>query len=97
VNTILAEELRTPYKYIRELIEIKANIKEIANYVASLPKVESRFIEYRLSEIYRELEITKERVMSMVIESGNKEVEKVASEVIDLINDVLTLIRRRLS
>jgi len=97
VNTIRAEELRTPYKYIRELTEIKANIKEIANYVASLPKVESRFIEYRLSEIYRELEITKERVMSMVIESGNKEVEKVASEVIDSINEVLTLIRKRLS
>lgn len=96
VNTILAEELRTPYKYIRELTEIKANIKEIANYVASLPKVESRFIEYRLSEIYRELEITKERVMSIVIESGNKEVEKVASEVIDLIDDVLSMIRRRL-
>jgi len=97
VNTILSEELKTPYKYIRELNEIRANIKEILNYVTSLRNVESRFVEMRFREIYRDLEITKERVIGLMLESGNKEVEKLANEVINLIDSVTEVIRGRIT
>jgi MoxR-like ATPase len=97
VNTILSEELKTPYKYLRELNEIKANVKEILNYVSSLRNVESRFVEMRFREIYRDLEITKERIISLIIESGNKDVEKLGNEVISLIDSVIELIRGRIT
>ncbi|MEM4556917.1 MAG: AAA family ATPase [Sulfolobales archaeon] len=97
VNTILSEELKTPYKYLRELNEVKANVKEILNYVSSLRNVESRFVEMRFREIYRDLEITKERVISLMIESNNKEVEKVANEVIGLIDTAMEIIRSRIA
>jgi len=97
VNTILSEELKTPYRYLRELNEIKANVKEILNYVSSLRNVESRFVEMRFREIYRDLEITKERIISLVIESGNKDVEKLGNEVIGLIDSVIELIRGRIT
>ncbi len=96
-NTILSEELKTPYKYIRELNEIKANIKEILNYVASLRNVESRFVEMRFREIYRDLEVTKERVIGLILESGNKDVEKLGNEVINLIDSVIEVIRGRIT
>lgn len=97
VNTILSEELKTPYKYLRELNEVKVNVKEILNYVSSLRNVESRFVEMRFREIYRDLEITKERVVSLMIESNNKEVEKVANEVIGLIDTAMEIIRSRIT
>ncbi|MEM1982811.1 MAG: AAA family ATPase [Sulfolobales archaeon] len=97
VNTILSEELKTPYKYLRELNEIKVNVKEILNYVSSLRNVESRFVEMRFREIYRDLEITKERVISLMLESSNKDVEKVANEVIGLIDTAMEMIRGRVT
>ncbi len=97
VNTVLSEELKTPYKYLRELNEVKVNVKEILNYVTSLRNVESRFVEMRFREIYRDLEITKERVISLMIESGNKEVEKAANEVVGLIEAAMEVIRGRIS
>ncbi|MCS7108641.1 MAG: AAA family ATPase [Sulfolobales archaeon] len=97
VNTILSEELKTPYKYLRELNEIKVNVKEILNYVSSLRNVESRFVEMRFREIYRDLEVTKERVISLMLESSNKDVEKVANEVIGLIDTAMEMIRGRIT
>lgn len=97
VNTILSEELKTPYKYLRELNEIKANIKEILNYVTSLRNVESRFVEMRFREIYRDLEVTKERVIGLMLESGNRDVEKLGNEVINLIDSVIEVIRGRIT
>ncbi len=97
VSTILSEELKTPYKYLRELNEVKGNVKEIYNYVSSLRNIESRFVEMRFREIYRDLEITKERVISLMLESSNKEVEKVANEVIQLIDTVMEVIRGKIT
>lgn len=98
VNTILNEELRTPYKYLKMLEEIKINVRDLANYVASYPKPPlSRFLEQKLIEIYRDLELTRERVVSMIIESGDKNVEKEGREVINMIDSVLENIRKRLS
>ncbi|RLG89132.1 MAG: MoxR family ATPase [Thermoprotei archaeon] len=97
VSIILSEELKTPYKYLRELEEIKASVREIENYIASFPRIDSRFIVYRLTEIYRDLETTRERVLAMVSESSNEQVEREATDVIALIDRVMGRIRERLS
>lgn len=98
VYTILNEELKTPYRYLKALEEIKVNVRDLANYVASYPRPPlSRFLEQKLIEIYRDLELTRERVVSMIIESGDKNVEKEGREVIALIDSVMDSIKKRLS
>jgi MoxR-like ATPase len=96
VNTVLSEELKTPYKYIRELQEIKTNVKEVMNYVISLQGIDSRFVEMRFRQIYRDLEITRDRVMGVMLESSDREVEKLANEVIEVIDVTLEMIRKRM-
>ncbi|MEM0026473.1 MAG: AAA family ATPase [Ignisphaera sp.] len=96
VNIILSEELRTPYKYLRELEDITMSIKEVGNYIASFPSVNSRFVEYRLLEIYRDLESTRDRVLSMMRESSDEKVQKKAMEVVEQINELLDKIKRKI-
>lgn len=96
VNIILSEELRTPYKYLRELEDIAVSIKEVGNYIASFPSVNSRFVEYRLLEIYRDLESTRDRVLSMMRESSDEKVQKRAMEVVEQINDLLEKIKKKI-
>ncbi|MEL9939650.1 MAG: MoxR family ATPase, partial [Ignisphaera sp.] len=96
VNIILSEELRTPYKYLRELEDIAVSIKEVGNYIASFPSVNSRFVEYRLLEIYRDLESTRDRVLSMMRESSDEKVQKKAMEVVEQINDLLEKIKKKI-
>ncbi len=96
VNTILSEELKTPYRYLKELEEIRTNIKEVINYVESLSNIESRFVEMRFRQILRDLEITRERVMSLMLESGDSSVERLANDVIGMIDRAMNIIRRRI-
>jgi len=96
VNIILSEELKTSYRYLRELEEIAVSIKEVNNYIVSFPKINSRFIEYRLLEIYRDLESTRDRVLSMVRETNDEKVHKKGAEVIENINEVLEKIKRKM-
>ncbi|MEM2202734.1 MAG: AAA family ATPase [Sulfolobales archaeon] len=110
VNVILHEELKTPYMYLRELEDIERNVKELINYVSSFNQsygyVEpfapgaratiSRFYEERLNEIYRDLEALKERVSSIIIESGDKNVEAAGKRVLELISSAMEKIRRRI-
>ncbi|MGC9148137.1 MAG: AAA family ATPase [Sulfolobales archaeon] len=97
VNTILNEELRTPYRYLKMLEEIKVNVRDISSYVASYPRPPlSRFLEQKLIEIYRDLELTRERVVSIIIESGDKNVEREGRDIIAMIDAVLESIKKRL-
>lgn len=96
VNIILSEELKTSYRYLRELEEIAVSIKEVNNYIVSFPNINSRFIEYRLLEIYRDLESTRDRVLSMVRETNDEKVHKKGAEVIENINEVLEKIKRKM-
>ena len=96
VNTILSEELKTPYRYLRELEEIKTNVREVMNYVLSLQNIESRFVEMRFRQILRDLEITRDRVVSLMLESRDPGVERLAGEVIAIIDSTADTIRRRL-
>ncbi len=97
VNTVISEELKTPYRYLRELEEIKVNIREISNYVTSLRAVDSRFVELRFRQILRDLEITRDRVVSLILESGDPQVERVGKSVIELIDETIEKIRGRLT
>ncbi len=95
VNTVLAEELKTSYKYLRDLNEIKSNLKELRNYVLSLKNIESSFVESKFKSIARELEITKGKVVSIMKESQDPQVIKAGEDVIELINDIVELIMKR--
>jgi len=96
VITILSEELKTPYRYIRELEEIKTNIKEVINYINSLQGIESKFIEMRFRQMLRDLDVTKERVLGIILEANDSKVERVANDVLDLINTAIESIKKRL-
>ncbi len=96
VNTILSEELKTPYRYLRELNEIRTNLQELLNYVISLQAVESRYIDQRFRQILRDVELTRERVSAMAMESQDAAVQRAVEEVLDLIEQIVSIIRRRL-
>lgn len=96
INIILSEELKTAYRYIKELEEIHRNVKEVYSYISSFPSVTSRFVEYRLLEIYRDLESTRDRVISIVRETSDEKVHKKATEVVEYLNDVLNRIRQKI-
>ncbi len=96
VNIILSEELKTSYKFLRELDEILASIREVDGYVSSFPSISSRLVEYRLLEIYRDLESTKERVLAMRNETSDEKVHKKVDEVVNAIDEVMDKIRRKI-
>jgi len=96
VYIILSEELKTAYRYLRELEEIYTSVKEVDSYVSSFPTVSSRFIEYRLLEIYRDLESTKERVLSMIHETSDDKVHRKIREVVEYIDSIMDKIRRKI-
>ncbi|MEM1916566.1 MAG: AAA family ATPase, partial [Ignisphaera sp.] len=96
INIILSEELKTAYRYLKELEEIHRNVKEVYNYISSFPSVTSRFVEYRLLEIYRDLESTRDRVISIVRETSDEKVHKKATEVVEYLNEVLSKIRQKI-
>ncbi len=91
VSAILAEELKTPAKYIRELNDIYINIDEISRFVE-----EATDYDPRLVELLRNLNITKDRVLAMVGETSNTEVKKLADEVLRKLDKTLDLIARKL-
>lgn len=96
VNTILSEELKTPYRYLRELNEIKTNLQELLNYVVSLQPVESKYVDYRFKQIMRDIELTRERVAAIAVESQDRTVQRAVEEVLDIIEQISSIIRKRL-
>ncbi len=96
VNMILSEELKTPYKYLKELEEIRNNVKEVMNYVISLQGVNSKYLTSRFKLILKDLEVTKEKVYGMMNECSDARVRRVAEDVITLISDVEKAIDRRM-
>ena len=91
VSAILAEELKTPAKYIRELNDIYINVDEISRFVE-----EANDYDPRLVELLRNLNITKDRVIAMMNETTNSEVKKLAEEVLRKLDRTLDLIAKKL-
>ncbi|MEM1644654.1 MAG: AAA family ATPase [Ignisphaera sp.] len=96
INVILSEELKTAYKYLKELDEIQRNVREVHNYILSFPNITSRFVEYRLLEIYRDLESTRDRVLAMARETNDEKVHKKVAEVVEDINEILSKIKQKI-
>lgn len=95
VNAVLAEELKTPFKYVRELSEIRANLRELHQYVKSLEGIESSFISAKFENIERELEITRARVISMIRESQDSQVLRLGEDVLHLIESIMEIIDKK--
>ncbi len=95
VNAVLAEELKTSFKYLRELSEIKNNLRELLQYVRSLEGVESSFVSAKFEAIGRELEITRARVISVMRESQDPQVLRVGEDVLNLINNVMEVVNKK--
>ncbi len=91
VSAILAEELKTPAKYIRELNDIYINVDEISRFAE-----EANDYDPRLVELLRNLNITKDRVIAMMNETTNNEVKRLAEEVLRKLDRTLDLIARKL-
>ena len=96
VNMILSEELKTPYKYLKELEEIRNNVREVMNYVLSLEGISSRYLESRYRLMLKDLEVAKARVVSIGKECSDRRVRKVVNDVISLIEDAENAINRRI-
>lgn len=95
VNAVLAEELKTPFKYVRELSEIRVNLRELYQYVKSLEGIESSFVTAKFENIVRELEITKAKVINIIRESQDPQVLRLSEEVLHLINNIMEVVNKK--
>ncbi len=95
VEVVLSEELKTSFKYLRELEEIKANVKEVMNYVLSVQGIESKYIESRFRIVSRDLLTTKDRVLTIVRDCDDPKVRMLGDEVIELIDNTLEIIEKK--
>jgi len=95
VEVVLSEELKTSFKYLRELEEIKANVKEVMNYVLSVRGIESKYIDSRFRIISRDLLTTKDRVLTIIRDCNDPKVSMLGKEVIELIDNTLEIIEKR--
>ena len=91
VLAIIAEELKTPAKYLRELADIENNTRELARIIEGIPEYDPRLVE-----VHRNLRIARERVLELARESGNEQVESRAQEVVYEIDTLLEKVSRKL-
>ncbi len=91
VNIILSEELRMPERFIKELNEIRANVREAGQLVDSI-----RSYDPRLVDLYRSLKIAKSRIVSIMRESDDPKVQALARETLNDIDSVLEKISLKL-
>ncbi len=91
VLAIIAEELKTPAKYLRELADIENNTRELARIIEGIPEYDPRLVE-----VHRNLRIARERVLELARESGNEQVETRAQEVVYEIDTLLEKVSRKL-
>jgi MoxR-like ATPase len=91
VNVILSEELRMPERFIKELNDIKANIKETYHLIDTM-----RSYDPRLVDLFRSLKIAKNRVINIAKESDNPTVKALAEKVLADIDKLLEKISYKL-
>jgi molecular chaperone GrpE (heat shock protein) len=54
-------------------------------------------VEYRFKQILRDVELTRERVTAIALESQDGAVQKAVEEVLELIDQIASIIRRRIA
>ncbi len=91
VNIILSEELRMPERYLRELNEIRANVREVTRLVNTLKSYDPRLVD-----LFRGLKIARSRILTISRDVEDPEVRALAREVLNEIDDVLQKISKKL-
>lgn len=91
VTAILMDEIKASEKYLRELTEIEANIREAKQYIMGITEFEPRLVDY-----LRSFESVRDKVRRIAEETGDEIVRRKALDVLAEIGDVITLIRRKL-
>lgn len=91
VTAVLFEEVKASERYLRELSEIEANIRDAIAYIESITEFEPRLIDY-----LRSFETVRDRVKKIADETTDEKVRKKALDVLAEVNDVIALIRNKL-
>ena len=91
IMVILTEELRMPERYIRELNDIRANVREAARLVATLKSYDPRLVD-----LFRSLKIARGRILTILRDSDNDSVKNLAEQVLREIDETLEKISRKL-
>ncbi len=91
VSIVLSEELKMPERFIKELNDIRSNVREAAQLVETM-----RSYDPRLVDLYRSLKIAKSRIVSITRESDDEKVRALARETLAEIDDLLEKIAAKL-
>jgi MoxR-like ATPase len=91
VSIVLSEELKMPERYIKELNDIRANVKEASRLVDSM-----RSYDPRLVDLFRSLKIAKGRIINILKEADDERVRALANETLAEIDSVLEKISYKL-
>ncbi len=91
VSIVLSEELKMPERYIKELNDIRANVREASRLVDSM-----RSYDPRLVDLFRSLKIAKGRIINILKESDDERVRALANETLAEIDSVLEKISYKL-
>ncbi|MEM4917604.1 MAG: AAA family ATPase [Acidilobaceae archaeon] len=93
IQVILMEELRTKERVLRELNEIKVNVKIAASKIQSIGPFDPRLTDY-----YKSLRIAKNKILSLVKDfDDDDDIRKLASDLINEIDDLLDMITAKLN
>ena len=91
VNIILSEELKMPERFLRELDDIRSNVREAAQLVDSM-----RSYDPRLVDLYRSLKIAKSRIITIMKETDDSKVQGLARDTLNEIDNLLEKIAFKL-
>ncbi len=91
VYAILMDEIKASERYLRELTEIEANIREAKQYIMAITEFEPRLVDY-----LRSFEAVRDKVRRIAEETSDEAIRRRAFDVLAEVGDVITLIRRKL-
>ncbi len=91
VNIILSEELKMPERFIKELNDIRANVRETYHLVDTM-----RSYDPRLVDLFRSLKIAKSRIVNILKETDNQSVKTLAEQTLEEIDKLLEKISYKL-
>jgi len=77
------------------LSEIRANLRELYQYVKSLEGIESSFVTAKFENIERELEITKAKVINIIRDSQDSQVLRLGEDVLHLISSIMEIVSKK--
>jgi MoxR-like ATPase len=93
IQVILMEELRTKERVLRELNEIRTNVRTAGIKIKQLGPFDPRLVDH-----YKNLKVAKNKVLSLIKDfDDDEEIVKIANEVINEIDELLDVITAKLN